>query len=72
MKKFNNKSLKFKWVKLILSVFKGDNYYENLRKSDNALSTKDSIFLLNNQVKLLKKRLKKYKNLNLHQLENVI
>ena len=72
MKRFNNNLLKIRWVKLILSIYKGDYYYENLRKSGSKLSSKESISLLNNQIKLLKKRLKKYSKLNHHQLENVI
>ena len=73
MKRFNNNLLKLRWIKLIISVYKGDYYYKKLRRKNcNKLSFKNSINLLNNQIKLLKKRVKKYKKMNLYKLENII
>lgn len=72
MKQFNNRLLKFKWIQLILSVYKGEYYYENFRKKGNKLSVTNSLYLLNNQIKLLKKRLKKYRKINLYKLEHII
>ena len=72
MKQFNNRLLKLKWIQLILSVYKGEYYYENFRQKGNKLSVTNSLYLLNNQVKLLKRRLKKYRKINLYKLEHII
>ena len=72
MKKFDNRLLKIRWIKLILSIYKGDNYYENFRKNNNKLSVENSLYLLNNQIKLLQRRSKKYKTINIKKLENII
>ena len=43
IKKFNNKLILLKWIKLILSVYNGDKYYEILRKQDNPISDKEYV-----------------------------
>ena len=70
MKKYNNQLLKIKWIELILSIYKGDYYYEMFKKKGNELSTKYSLYLLNNQIKLFKLRLKYVKGINIKQFEN--
>lgn len=57
MKKFNNEYLFKKWIKFILSVYNGDKYYQILKEKDKILNDKDIFFILNNQIKLLKKRI---------------
>ena len=38
MKKFNNKSLKLKWIELILSIYNGDYYYDKIRNQTKKIS----------------------------------
>jgi glycosyltransferase involved in cell wall biosynthesis len=61
MRPFKNEVLLNKWIKLILSIYCGNYFYEKLRKLDKKLSEKKIINLLENQVSLLKNR---NKNLN--------
>lgn len=70
MKKFNNNKLVIKWIKLILSVNKGEYYYNTLRKQDKQMKKKDAIKIIRNQIKLLKMRKIKLKNLTEKQFEN--
>ena len=56
MRKFNNRLLVKKWTKLILSIYNGEIYYQNLRNKDMKLSTKDALTILKRQIKLIKKR----------------
>jgi hypothetical protein len=70
MKKFNNNKLVIKWIKLILSVNKGEYYYNTLRKQDKQMKKKDAIKIIENQIKLLQMRKIKLKNLTEKQFEN--
>ena len=70
MKKFNNQLLKIKWIELILSIYKGDYYYAIFKKKVNPLPKKYLIMLLNNQINLLKLRLKIFKEINIKQFIN--
>ena len=70
MKKFKNELLLKKWTKLILSIYNGKNYYENLRKQEDKISEKDAINILKRQVKLLKIRQPKFKNITIKNIEN--
>lgn len=54
IKKFNNELLLLIWIKLILAVYQGDNYYEILRKQDNPIPEEESLKILNIEVILLK------------------
>ena len=70
MIKYNNDILLKKWIKLILAIYKGDNYYEELRSKEKK-SDKD--FLLNilaNQLKLLKMRNIQFKNMTMENFLN--
>ena len=58
MKKFSNDLLLNDWTELILSIYKGQNYYNKLREEKKKISQNDGINILNNQIKLLKIRLK--------------
>ena len=68
MKKFNNKLLLYKWIDLILSIYNGTEYYEELRKKYQRISEKDAIKILNNQIDLLNMRkiFKEYINLDFY------
>ena len=70
MKKFNNELVQSKWFKLILSVFNGDNYYQDLRKKDKSMDKIDLINIINNQINLLKKRELKFINITINNFEN--
>ena len=70
MKKYNNKLLIIKWIKLILSIYKGDYYFDLFRKKDKQMSNKKALNILNRQIKLIKMRLKRYKYIDIKKLEN--
>ena len=70
MKKFNNTLLLKKWVNVILSIYNGDNYYNSLRNKDKKINKKDSLKIINNQVKLLQIRINKFKNISIKDIEN--
>ena len=69
-KKFKNKNVLNKWVKLLLSVYYGKDYYEQLRRLDKKIPKKKAINFLCNQIKLLKKRKMKFQKFYLNELEN--
>ena len=71
IKKYKNDLLLEKWIKIILSIYKGDNYYEEVRKKDKKLFKDDFLKVINNQIKLLKMRIKKFENITLNDIENV-
>ena len=70
MKKFRNDLLLNKWIKLILSIYKGDDYYERLQKEDIKISKNDALKIISNQVYLLRKRKNKFRNITIKDIEN--
>lgn len=70
MKKFNNEILFKKWVNLILAINKGEESYKKLMSDDISLSINESIYILNNQIRLLKIRSKYYNNINTNNILN--
>ena len=70
MEKFNNKFILKRWNQLILSIYNGDNYYQKLREQNKTISEKNAINILNNQLKLLKKRDKKFNKITVQDLLN--
>ena len=52
MKKFNNDLIVNDWIELIISIYKGQYYYNKLRKEKKKLSQNDGVNILNNQIKL--------------------
>ena len=52
MKKFSNDLLLNDWTELILSIYKGQNYYNKLREEKKKISQNVGINILNNQIKL--------------------
>lgn len=70
MKKYNNKALIFKWVKLILSVYKGDKYYHQLREENKKYDKDYLINIINNQIQLLKMRELRFNNIYVNEIEN--
>ena len=70
MKKFNNDILFIKWIKLILSVFNGESFYQNLIKQDLKLSKIDALNMIKNQLKLLNIRKKNCSIITVNDIEN--
>jgi hypothetical protein len=70
MKKFNNDLVLNDWIELILSIYKGQYYYNKLREDKQKLSQNDLIKILNNQIKLLKMRYKIFQNITKNEFEN--
>ena len=70
MKKFSNDLILNDWIELILSIYKGQYYYNKLREDKLKLSQNDSIKIFNNQMKLLKMRYKIFQNITKNEFEN--
>ena len=71
IKKFNNNLLLLKWIKLILSVYNNDDYCcRKLRDEDKKINEKEAVKIIENQVKLIKKRDKKFLNISFKNFEN--
>jgi len=71
MRKFNNNLLSKKWIKLILSIYKGNSYYNKLREEDDKMDISFSINILYNQIKLLKMRNEKFINISINNYTNL-
>ena len=72
MKRFNNDILLLKWVQLILSVYKGDEYFELLRNKRKKISDEEAIFIINSQVKFLQMRVSNFTNITFNEFVNLI
>ena len=72
MKKFNNDILLLKWVQLILSIYKGDKYFELLRNKAEKISEDEAINIINSQVKFLQMRLPNLRNITFNKFINLI
>lgn len=70
MKKYNNEQTIKKWIKLIFSVYYGDESYKNLRVQEQNLPENESLKIVNNQIELLKMREPYFKNLTIKTLLN--
>ena len=65
MKQYNNELIIKKWVKIILTIYNNDLYFEVLKKQNKKISEKEGIHLLNRQIQILKLRDKTFKELTL-------
>ena len=70
MKKFNNDLLLIKWIKLILSIYNGDNFFIKLREQDKKVPDIKILNIINKQIKLLKKRIPIFNNITINDFEN--
>ena len=70
MKKYNNEQTIKKRIKLIFSVYYGDESYKNLRVQDQNLPENESLKIVNNQIELLKMWEPYFKNLTIRTLLN--
>lgn len=64
MRTFSNELLSKKWVKLLLYIYNGEEYYRIIRKEDDNLYNKDLLIIIENQLNLLKKRKNIYFTIN--------
>ena len=71
IKNFNNNITFNKWIKLLLSIFNGDNYYQSMRKQDIKIDKEVALNLIETQIKLLQKREFNYYNISLNDIENI-
>ena len=71
IKNFNNIITLNKWIKLLLSIFNGDNYYQSMRKQDIKIDKEVALNLIETQIKLLQKREFNYYNISLNDIENI-
>ena len=69
IKKFRNNLLLNKWIKIILSIYKEDDYFKNLQKNFT-INQVDALKILSNQVSLLKKRNNTFQNITIEDIEN--
>ena len=78
MKKYKNEITIKKWIKLIFSVYKGENYYNKLKEGDKKISIEKAKKITETQVKLINMREPFLKNLtvdillNFSQIEQVL
>ena len=70
IKQFNNELLWKKWINLIISIYKGDNYYEILRNNENKISKNEYLKIIENQINLLKLRNNTFNNITIQDIEN--
>lgn len=70
MKNFNNELFLIKWIKLIFSVYFGDKYYQILRKKEKNINKSTIFSILDNQIKLLRKRIFYLNNITLNDFIN--
>jgi glycosyltransferase involved in cell wall biosynthesis len=71
IKNLNNIVTLNKWIKLLLSIFNGDNYYQSMRKQDIKIDKEVALNLIETQIKLLQKREFNYYNISLNDIENI-
>jgi glycosyltransferase involved in cell wall biosynthesis len=72
LRKYNNANLLIKWTKLILSIYYDDIYYQEVRNQVKKISENESLMILNNQIKLLRKRNKIFYNFTIKDFLNSI
>ena len=70
MKKFKNQILFNKWVNLILSIYNGDLFYNNLKSYNIEFNQSDLIKSFKKQIKLLKKRNNNFFNISIKDFIN--
>ena len=70
MKQFNNDLTLNKWVNLLLSIYKGKQYYDIIRLQEKKIKEKDVKKIIKNQIKILKMREISFKNISIRNIEN--
>ena len=72
MATFRNSLTTEKWIELIRAIYRGEKSYKRLKEKDKKISEAEAISILKTQIELLKKRFKKYKNITIEKLINII
>ena len=70
MKKYNNNNLFRKWVRLLISINKQNIDYKNLYSNKRKLPDNESLYILEKQIYLLRRRKQKLKNININDILN--
>ena len=66
----DNELILNKWIKLILSVYFGESYYEKLREEDKKISENEAKKILSSQLNLLKMRNSIFNNIKINNINN--
>lgn len=72
MKIFKNEYTTKKWIKLLIAIYQGENYYNYLRKQQKKISQEEALIIINNQIELLKTREPKFKNIDFKNIINIM
>ena len=70
IKQFDNELLLKNWINLIISILKGEKYYEMLRNNEKKIPKNESLKIIENQINLLKLRNKTFNNITIQDIEN--
>lgn len=70
VKKLRNDLLVNKWISLILSIYKNDNYYEYIRNQSKKIDKNEAIRIIEKQIYLLNRREKQFQNITIENFEN--
>ena len=70
MKIFDNNKLLIKWIRLVLSIYNGDKFYNALREQNNILPQEKILDIIIKQTNLLRKRIPIFHNVNINDIEN--
>ena len=70
MKNHKNKIIKEKWIKLILSIYKGDNESYSKLNSHKIMTEDEANIILENQLMLLRRRYHGFHRVTLKKLKN--
>ena len=70
MKTRKNKLIAKKWIKILLSVYKGDDKSFKELDNENKMTEEEANQILNNQLSLLKKRKHRFKGVTLEQFKS--
>ncbi len=70
MREFKNELTAKRWIKIILSIYNGDEYYNKIREEDEKISENQAKILLQKQVELLKIRKKEMRNITIDKLSD--
>ena len=70
MRQYKNEKLFKKWVKMIFSINQGEDCYQTLKNRNKSIMGKESLYILNNQVNLLKKRISLFENITINNILN--
>ncbi len=70
MREFKNELTAKRWIKIILSIYNGDEYYNKIREEDEKISENQAKILLQKQIELLKIRKKEMRNITIDKLSD--